>query len=155
MDSCECFLRSNNSRPCGLEEVITYSLCSSYFRSEETKESVLVIPVGNVTADAELTYEYGVRSNPKKAKTPSAQAKGTSSAAAAAAAAPPPPPPPPPAQASSSGIPVQPLTVDGKPHLPFQLQIEYTGRDGSRCLRVISEAKPTTRDRNMAERGVG
>lgn len=32
-----------------------------YFRTEESKESVLVIPVGNVTAQTELTYEYGVR----------------------------------------------------------------------------------------------
>lgn len=48
---------------------------------------------------------------------------------------------------------VAPLTIDGKPHLPFQLQIEYTGLDGSRCMRVITQAKPITRDRGVAERG--
>ena len=32
-----------------------------YFRSEESGDSLLTIPVGNVTADTELTYEYGVR----------------------------------------------------------------------------------------------
>ncbi len=46
-----------------------------------------------------------------------------------------------------------PLQIDGKDHLPFQLQIEYTGKDGSRCVRVISQAKPVTRDRDVAERG--
>lgn len=34
-----------------------------YFRSEDTGESLLTIPVGNVTADTELTYEYGVRTS--------------------------------------------------------------------------------------------
>ena len=37
-----------------------------YFRSEESKESVLVIPVGSVTAKTELTYEYGARRDGKK-----------------------------------------------------------------------------------------
>ncbi len=46
-----------------------------------------------------------------------------------------------------------PLQINGKDHLPFQLQIEYTGKDGSRCVRVISQAKPVTRDRDIAERG--
>ncbi len=45
------------------------------------------------------------------------------------------------------------LTIDGTPHLPFQLQIEYTSQDGSRCTRVISQAKPTTKQREIAEKG--
>ncbi len=48
---------------------------------------------------------------------------------------------------------VPPLKIDGKDHLPFQLQIEYTGKDGSRCVRVISQANPVTRDRDVAEKG--
>ena len=36
-----------------------------YFRTEESKESVLVIPVGSVTAKTEITYEYGVRRGQK------------------------------------------------------------------------------------------
>lgn len=103
----------------------------SYFRTEDTKESVLLIPVGNVTADAELTYEYGVRNHSKKST-------GAS---------------PTPSPVASSDVTVPPLMVEGKPHLPFQLQIEYTGRDGSQCLRVITEAKPVTRDRSKAEKG--
>ena len=55
----------------------------------------------------------------------------------------------------ASSVPiVQPLTIDGKPHLPFQLQIEYTAQDGSRNRRVITDAKPTTKEREVAERGM-
>ena len=36
-------------------------LVLSYFRHEDSRESVIVREVGNVTADTELTYEYGVR----------------------------------------------------------------------------------------------
>ena len=48
---------------------------------------------------------------------------------------------------------VAPLLVEGKPHLPFQLQIEYTSQDGSRCMRVITQAKPITTNRDVAEKG--
>ena len=57
------------------------------------------------------------------------------------------------ATGGEKGPDVAPLLVDGKPHLPFQLQIEYTGQDGSRCMRVITQAKPTTTDRGVAEKG--
>ena len=45
-----------------------------------------------------------------------------------------------------------PLVIIGKPHLPFQLQTEYTTVDGSVLARVISKVKPVT-DRVVAERG--
>lgn len=91
-----------------------------------------MIPVGNVTAETELTYEYGVR---KKTKKKAASPGGGASA-------------------STSDAPsAPPLQVDGKPHLPFQLQVEYTSRDGSRLMRVITDAKPITRDRTAAEKG--
>ena len=41
----------------------------SYFRTEETGESMLLIPVGNVTADTELSYEYGARTTKNQPKT--------------------------------------------------------------------------------------
>ncbi len=87
--------------------------------------------MGNVTAETELTYEYGVR---KKAKKKAASPGGGASVTSDTPNAP-------------------PLQVDGKPHLPFQLQVEYTSRDGSRLMRVITDAKPITRDRTAAERG--
>ena len=94
-----------------------------------------VIPVGNVTAETELTYEYGVRKKIRK-KT----AVSDDGAAAASAATP-----------DVSRAP--PLQVEGKPHLPFQLQVEYTSKDGSRLMRVITDANPITRDRTVAEKG--
>ena len=52
-------------------------LIHRYFRTEETGDSVLMIPVGNVTADTELTYEYGVRTEKNhSATTTSDQEKG-------------------------------------------------------------------------------
>ena len=93
-----------------------------------------------MTADTELTYEYGVRSRikPKKGKKPEASTGASVSAGAE----------PGPAE-------VPPLLIGGRAHLPFQLQITYTGQDGSRCLRVITQAKPTTQDRTVAEKGRG
>ena len=57
--------------------------------------------------------------------------------------------------ASGGGEEVQvaPLLVEGRPRLPFQLQIEYTSQDGSRCMRVITQAKPITTNRDVAEKG--
>lgn len=46
-----------------------------------------------------------------------------------------------------------PLIINGKPHLPFQLQTEYTMADGSVLVRVITKVKPVTVDRTVAERG--
>ena len=33
----------------------------SYFRTEDSNDNVLNIPVGNATLDTEFLYEYGVR----------------------------------------------------------------------------------------------
>ena len=46
-----------------------------------------------------------------------------------------------------------PLILEGKPHLPFQLQTEYTTTDGSVLVRVITKVKPVTEDRQLAEKG--
>ena len=49
---------------------------------------------------------------------------------------------------------VAPLTIDGELHYPFQIQIEYTAHNGSRLMKVITDVKPLTRDRNIAEKGL-
>ena len=41
--------------------VIHYVCIGRYFRTEDSKENVIVKQVGNVTADSELTFDYGVR----------------------------------------------------------------------------------------------
>ena len=114
-----------------------------YFRSEDSKESVRVIPVGNVTAETELTYEYGVRRQSRKKTDASGEMKGATPGVVTSDT-----------PVVSGDLKVPPLMIGGKPHLPFQVQIEYTGRDGSRCMRVISDAKPITRDRGVAENGM-
>ena len=43
--------------------------------------------------------------------------------------------------------------MDGKPYLPFQVQIEYTRLDGAKCMRVLTEVKPVTYNRETAEMG--
>ena len=45
-----------------------------------------------------------------------------------------------------------PLVIGGEAHLPFQLQIKYTDLDGSRCMRVTTMAKPTTDNKQTANR---
>ena len=45
------------------------------------------------------------------------------------------------------------LVINGKVHLPFQLQIRYTDQDGSRCMRVSTFAKPATSNKKTVERG--
>ena len=45
-----------------------------------------------------------------------------------------------------------PLIINGKVHLPFQLQIRYTDQDGSRCMRVSTIAKPVISNKDTAEK---
>ena len=55
--------------------------------------------------------------------------------------------------ASGESVSTPPLMINGRPHLPFQLQTEYTTADGSVLVRVITKVKPVTEDRQVAERG--
>lgn len=74
-------------------------------------DNKLLRNVGNVTADSDITFEYGVKSRAERA---------------------------------AAG-----LTSD-LPYLPFQVQIRYTKLNGMKCIRLISQAKPMTRDRATA-----
>eukprot|EP00753_Platysulcus_tardus_P005322 PLAT13174.1.p1 GENE.PLAT13174.1~~PLAT13174.1.p1 ORF type:complete len:812 (-),score=424.03 PLAT13174.1:165-2561(-) len=84
------------------------------FRSVDVSGSTLRRDVGNVNADTELTFEYGLRSKKEREELGLAELKA----------------------------------------LPFQVQIEFTKLDGSRCIRVISNVKPVTRERHVAEESV-
>ena len=46
-----------------------------------------------------------------------------------------------------------PLLIDGMECLPFQLQISYNNLEGAQCNRVITQSKPITKDRKVAEAG--
>lgn len=43
------------------------------------------------------------------------------------------------------------LGLDQLEELPFQVQVAFTRLDGMKCLRVISQKRPLTKDRSMAE----
>ena len=53
---------------------------------------------------------------------------------------------------SGEPIIVDPSTVDQPKELPFQVQITHTDLDGAQALRLITKAKPVTRDRAIAEK---
>eukprot|EP00118_Oscarella_pearsei_P025546 m.308356 g.308356 ORF g.308356 m.308356 type:complete len:751 (+) comp43845_c0_seq1:107-2359(+) len=126
-----------------------------YFRNEETQGSQLTQQIGNVTADTEITFEFGVRTsklctpepeqpNPevkeekeKEGATalPDIVVTGESGDAPAAGE-------------GGGGAP----RLGGLKELPFQLQIKYTSMDGAKSLRVISKSQPVTKSREVAER---
>ena len=104
----------------------------SYFREPgQSDNSWVERNVGNVTEDSELTFEYGIK-NQKSEQMPMDYARKR--------------------PRTEAGVTTKTLTIDGKEHLPFQLQITYRSKDGSKCLRVITQAMPVTKDREEAER---
>ena len=50
-------------------------------------------------------------------------------------------------------VPVDPVMINGQISYPFQLQVEYTSLEGDKCLRVITQTKPLTKNRELAEKG--
>ena len=46
------------------------------------------------------------------------------------------------------------VKIGGEEHIPFQLQIEYTGTDKSRYLRVFTKTMPATTDLQRADDGM-
>ena len=117
-----------------------------------------------MTAESEISFEFGVRKSAKESpltteaeKQPEVkvvvtdtdadqenQEQGEPQASACAAT-------------SESDVPAgtanQPSSLSALSELPFQLQMEYIGMDGSKSLRVISKSQPVTRDRQVAEQG--
>ncbi|XP_006823568.1 uncharacterized protein LOC102803945 [Saccoglossus kowalevskii] len=122
-----------------------------YFRNEETgpHESQAHRTIGNVTAETEITFEFGVK---KKSDLQRAGQNvvydnqgGTVVEAGAAANKPL-------YDVSSSSVAdAQQSALQGVERLPFQLQIQYTSRDEAQCLRVITQDRPVTNDRDLVE----
>ena len=46
------------------------------------------------------------------------------------------------------------IDVDGHQCYPFQVQIEYTGHDGSRLMKVFTKTKQETSEKAVAEKGM-
>lgn len=122
--------------------VATFILHKQLFvQNEEKEESKLVRQVGNVTADTEITFEYGIRTSVTTQETSETnvpmetgnESKGETLAEGAAKE-----------QGSK-------FKVEVPNELPFQLQIMYKDTEGATALRVLTQTKPITRDRKEAE----
>ena len=53
----------------------------------------------------------------------------------------------------SGSLDVSLLYINGRLYYPFQVQFAYTKRDGARLLKIITQVKPKTTDRETAEKG--
>ncbi|XP_067676660.1 circularly permutated Ras protein 1-like [Haliotis asinina] len=145
--------------------------------NDDTKESRVVREVGNVTCDTEITFEYGIRPETMEKKAASrdmmlskvVEDEKTEDGAEVGAGAVPMP------QANAVGeavpcadtaadveVPTTSSTSAGEAaqqksvpaELPFQLQIRYTDTEGMKALRVLTQTKPVTHDRDVAEKNI-
>ncbi|KAI6654193.1 Circularly permutated Ras protein 1-like [Oopsacas minuta] len=122
--------------------------------------------VGNVTEDSELTFEYGIRKKQKLETEPLIvlEPEPTIKPEAELLVVPEPTnveseptketDPKPKELGATAGVTKKSssLVIEGKEHLPFQLQISYTAKDGSKCMRVMTQAMPVTKNREEAEK---
>ena len=56
--------------------------------------------------------------------------------------------------ASSASRPQVNPTIDDLQELPFQLHLVYVDLDGVQAMRVLTQTKPITTDRTVAEKGI-
>ncbi|XP_071942293.1 circularly permutated Ras protein 1-like isoform X2 [Antedon mediterranea] len=112
-----------------------------YFRNEDTEGSVVSRNIGNVTSDSEATFEFGVRKKPVM-QVLYDNLGGTMVDSDQAAEEP------------IYDTVMATSAIEGLERLPFQLQIRYTTRTGSECLRIITMDRPVTKDRQFAEQNL-
>lgn len=103
-----------------------------YIRHYTDKSSRAVKEVGNVSKGSEITFEYGVRSSSSKHN---ASAVGTLEAASSSGA-------------SGGDWKKDPEQLE---ELPFQVQIVYIDLEGAKAVRVLTQTKPITNERQQAE----
>ncbi|XP_046583394.1 circularly permutated Ras protein 1-like [Haliotis rubra] len=150
---------------------------------DDKKESRAVREVGNVTCDTEITFEYGIRPETMENKAASKdkmlskvveEEKREASAEVGAEAV---PMPQANAVAEAGAVPEAVSRADSAAdvevtatsstsagegaeqksvpaELPFQLQIRYTDTEGMKALRVLTQTRPVTHDRDVAEKNV-
>ena len=114
----------------------------SYIRGEASKTSHVKRDVGNVTKESEVTFEYGIRSTrhpPAGSDFEISPIKKVESS-------------PPGATGGQSDASSSDRDKSKEPNeLPFQVQICYTDLDGARAMRVLTQTKPVTTEREQAE----
>ncbi|XP_078000409.1 circularly permutated Ras protein 1-like [Glandiceps talaboti] len=120
-----------------------------YFRNEEAvqNESQATRNIGNVTADTEITFEFGVRKRgdvQRQGQEVLYDNRGGMQVQAEGGVDEPFYDIP-----SESVAAAQQSALTGLDRLPFQLTITYTSRDEAQCLRVITQDRPITNDRDL------
>ncbi|KAK6171244.1 hypothetical protein SNE40_019473 [Patella caerulea] len=110
------------------------------FFDEDTEENIIVKNIGNAKMDTEITFKYGKKAGSSTSMTKEAfPASGVQEDG----------------QPNSQKLLTNPsacLTSDTAPtELPFQLQLEYTDTNGTKALRVLTQKRPVTQSRNLAE----
>jgi hypothetical protein len=113
-----------------------------YFREEESKSSQVERYVGNVTKESEITFEYGIRSA-KKRKTEKIPEEEVDAQ-----------PGPGPSSREEDPAGEYVTLAAGGTDLPFQLQLHYTDLEGAKALRIITQTKPVTKQRAVAEKSL-
>lgn len=148
--------------------VATFILhCGLYIISKTNQESRERREIGNVTMDTEISFEYGVRKRKHAQPEPDPALSRISEVSTSM-------------EASyprdtlgggdggggklatereekdaepevASGLEMSEGEADIPSELPFQLQISYVDVDGAKALRVLTQKRPVTRDRQLAE----
>ncbi|CAG2205371.1 unnamed protein product [Mytilus edulis] len=147
--------------------VATFLLHKKLFVDDERKkESKVVKQIGNVTADTEFTFEYGIRIKEQKDEEDTVMetahkekmvsmemveeektiSMGTDKKQEERKVD-----DQPNEASTSSESGRSKVKVEVPDDLPFQLQLKYTDTDGATALRVFTQIKPATRDRKQAE----
>lgn len=142
-----------------------------YFRNVDAdpRSTKFTTTLGNVNADSEAFYEFGVRRELLPRRTPAATPHSAAAAAPSPAApgAPPPAAADPGAEAGAAAAPAAPAPPSAAApaapsaaaapklaQLPFQLQVKFTKLDGMECVRVITKQQRVTSNAAEAKRDV-
>ncbi|XP_050393119.1 circularly permutated Ras protein 1 [Patella vulgata] len=123
------------------------------FLEEDTKEHVIVKNIGNATMETEITFKYGKTGTSDASEKKQEQEECSEGAVATSANQ-----PSTDQSSTDTGATSEKsstdtgATSDASPtELPFQLQLEYIDTDGTKALRVLTQKRPVTQDRALAE----
>jgi len=110
--------------------------------------------VGNVTADTEITFEFGVRHGAKGKLSKEAKSKGKGAKAKSKDMSQGEEKPEEGAIGDGATSGATSGTSESPTELPFQIQVTYTDLEGARAMRVLTQKKPVTKERQEAEKNV-
>ncbi|KAK6171246.1 hypothetical protein SNE40_019475 [Patella caerulea] len=123
------------------------------FLEEDTEEHVIIKNIGNATMETEITFKYGKKGTADTSEKKQEKEECSKGAMATNGN-----------QSSIDQSSTDTGATSGKSptdtgatsntaptELPFQLQLEYIDTDGTKALRVLTQKRPVTQDRALAE----